>query len=135
MSNLLGIETGEASIGRAAGPERADFERRCVERRLADRRGPALPEASTAWSSGSEILGYTLWASDGAIGRITDLCFEEESLTVTGIFALARRFLLSERIFVPLNAVTRIDASQRRVQVRLTRAQIRQLASRRDCES
>jgi len=135
MSNVPGTETGEASIGRAAAPERADFERRCVERRAADRRGAPLPEPSTAWSSGTEMLGYTLWASDGAMGRITDLCFEEESLTVTGIFALARRFLLSERLFVPLSAVTRIDSAQRRVDVRLTRAQIRQLASRRDCES
>jgi len=96
-----------------------------VERRVADRR----QARGAAWRSGSEILGYALWASDGPIGEITELVAEAESLCVTGIVAVARRFFRSERLCVPLSAVKRVDALQRRVDVRLTRAEIRRLTS------
>ena len=132
MSSVLGRETSESITALADGGE---LERRCIERRSGDRRRAPPSASDTAWRSGAELLGYALWASDGVVGRITDLCFEEESLTVTGIFALARRFFLSQRLFVPLGAVVRIDPSQRRVEVRLTRAQIRELSSRRDSEN
>ncbi|HET7363401.1 MAG TPA: hypothetical protein VFJ70_07505 [Burkholderiales bacterium] len=62
------------------------------------------------------------------MGEITDLVYEADSLCVTEIVALARRFLLSERLCVPLNTVKRVDARQRRVEVSLTRAEIRQLS-------
>jgi len=99
-----------------------------VERRVADRRQAPRVAQSPAWRSGAEILGYALWASDGPVGEITDLGYEAESLCVTEIVAEARRFLLSERLCVPLNAVKRVDALQRRVEVSLSRADIRRLA-------
>jgi hypothetical protein len=99
-----------------------------VERRVADRRQVRPPEAGASWRSGSEILGYALWASDGPMGEITDLVYEADSLCVTEIVALARRFFLGERLCVPLHTVKRVDAELRRVEVRLTRAEIRQMA-------
>jgi hypothetical protein len=110
MSSVLGSEAG------------------FVERRVADRRQARRPEPGSAWRSGGEILGYALWASDGPVGEITDLVFEADSLCVTEIVAHARRFFLSERLCVPLHTVKRVDALRRRVDVRLTRAEIRQLA-------
>jgi hypothetical protein len=102
----------------------ADF----VERRVAERRQARAPEAGGSWRSGSELLGYALWASDGPVGEITDLGYESESLCVTEIVAVARRFFLSERFCVPLNAVKRVDALQRRVELSLSRAELRGLA-------
>lgn len=99
-----------------------------VERRIADRRQARAPEPGAWWRSGSELLGYGLWASDGPVGEITDLGYEAESLCVIEIVAVARRFFLSERFCVPLNAVKRVDALQRRVEVNLSRAEIRGLA-------
>ena len=58
MSSVLGSEAG------------------FVERRVADRRQPRPPEQAAPWRSGSEILGYMLWASDGPVGEITDLGYE-----------------------------------------------------------
>jgi hypothetical protein len=69
-----------------------------------------------------------LRASDGPVGEITDLGYEAESLCVTEIVAVARRFFLSERLCVPLNAVKRVNPRQRCVEVSLSRAEIRQLA-------
>ena len=102
-----------------------------TERRVADRRQARSPEASASWRSGSEILGYALWASDGVVGEVTDLIVEAESLCVTEIVAVARRFFLTERLCVPLSVVKRVDPLQRRVDVRLTRAEIRQLSRQR----
>jgi hypothetical protein len=131
MSSLLGTDPAGESIDTTIPSERRGLyiDRRAGERR----RAPPAPE--TAWRSSAELVGYALWAKDGLIGQVTDLCYEEESLTVTGIVALARRFFLPVRLFVPLGAVTRIDAAQRRVDVRLTRAQIRQLSSLQDSAS
>ncbi len=87
MSSVLGSEAG------------------FVERRVADRRQPRPIEPGAGWRSGSEILGYALWASDGPVGEITDLVYEADSLCVTEIVALARRFLVGERLCVPLHTV------------------------------
>ena len=125
-------ETGAAGITPAASAERRAP---CMDRRIADRRRARLPEAATAWRSGAEVVGYALWASDGLVGRITDLCCEQESLSVTGFIVLARRLFLGERLFVPLGAVARVDAERCRVHVRLTRAELRQLAGGPDSES
>jgi hypothetical protein len=111
MSSVLGTEAG------------------FVERRIADRRRAQPRESGASWRSGSELLGYALWASDGVVGEVTDLVFEAESLCVTEIVAEERRFFVSKRFCVPLSVVKRVDAVQRRVDLRLTRAQIRQLTS------
>jgi hypothetical protein len=111
MSSVLGTEAG------------------FVERRRVDRRQPRAREAGASWRSGSDLVGYALWASDGIVGEVTDLVFEAESLCVTEIVAVARRFFVSKRFCVPLSLVKRVDALQRRVDLRLTRAQIRQLTS------
>ena len=110
MSSVMGTE--------------ADF----VERRVADRRQVRAPESGASWRSGSELVGYALWATDGPVGEIVDLGYEAESLCVTEIVAVARRFFLSERFCVPLNAVKRVDPLQRRIEVSLSRAEIRGLA-------
>jgi hypothetical protein len=108
--------------------ERRSGDRRAGNRRCADRR--RMPRGEP-WPSGADIVGYALWALDGAMGRVTDLCVEQESLAVTEIIAVARRLFWSERIFVPLGAVRRVDPLERRVEVKLSRAEIRRFSRSR----
>src|ERR671937_170779 len=131
MSSVLGTEAGGVSAAGEGRQERREVGRRSGQRRVADRRRAQPPEPGASWRSASDIVGYALWASDGVMGEITDLVFEAESLCVTEIVAVARRLFLSEQVCVPVSAVARVDALQRRVDVRLTRAEIRQLSRQR----
>jgi hypothetical protein len=96
-------------------------DRRSVERRQADRR-----RAVQALELGADIIGYRIQARDGYIGRAADYCVEEESWVVTGILARRHRLLpWGRRIFVPLNAIERIDAGERTIYVAPTREEVR----------
>ena len=110
--------------------ERRAGERRAVQR-PAGARAPAPCSEPHRWNAGTEIIDYALWATDGPMGRVTALCAEEESLAITEIVAVARRWFWSEQVFVPLGAVRRVDALERRVDVALSRAEIRRFSRRR----
>src|SRR5690348_6120915 len=110
-------------------------ERRAGERRAAQppagARAPAPCSEPHPWNAGTDIIDYALWATDGPMGRVTALCAEEESLAITVIVAVARRWFWTEQVFVPLGAVRRVDALERRVEVALSRAEIRRSSCRR----
>jgi hypothetical protein len=70
---------------------------------------------------GAEIIGYRIEAADGDIGRVADFCLEEESSVVTGLLASSG----SSRVFVPLNAIDRIDQREKTIYVTPTREEVR----------
>ena len=109
----------------------AGSERRSAERRQSDRRSSGAPDFrglapfDDLASHGEDILGYRVEATDGAVGRAADFCFEHESWVVTGVLVEPRRFLPTRRrYFVPLNAIERIDQRARTIHVRLGREEL-----------
>src|SRR5207244_784756 len=119
-----------ADLGIAVQTERRSGERRAVHRPVGERPQAARSEPHL-WRSGADIIDYALWATDGAMGHVSALCVEEESLAVTEIVAVMRRWFWSERVFVPLGAVRRIDSLERRVEVHMSRAEIRRFSRQR----
>jgi hypothetical protein len=119
---------GDLMTGRA--------DRRSVERRRSQRRGangfsnPVF--FGGTWCTGAEIIGYAIEATDGPIGRVADLCVEEESSVVTGMVVITRRLLpLQKRVFVPLNAIERVDAPGRKIYLRRMRHEVKEWSTRR----
>lgn len=70
---------------------------------------------------GEEVIGYRIQAADGYVGRAEDFCVEEESSVVTGLLAGTG----SGHVFVPLNAIERIDKSEKTIYVTRTRDEVR----------
>lgn len=104
-------------------------ERRSAERRKADRRSVKVLDL------GPEILGYRIEARDGYVGRAADFCIEGESSVVTGLLANRHPLLpWGRRIFVPLNAIERVDPGEKRIYVRPSRDDVRR-GSRRSVRS
>jgi sporulation protein YlmC with PRC-barrel domain len=104
--------------------ERLQSDRRVQERRASHRRGV---DGEVLWRSSSEILGYSVQAADGALGRVEDFCFEEESSVITAIVVRGRgRLARQQRLLVPLEAIERVDWPARKVYLRPARAEIRQ---------
>ena len=105
-------------------------DRRALERRQADRRS-----ASALDFLGTEIIGYRIEAPDGYVGRAADFCVEEEGSVVTGLLAKTRRFWPGGKpVFVPLNAIARIDPREKKIYVTPTRDEVRR-GSRRNSRS
>lgn len=104
-------------------------ERRSVERRQAERRA-----VSALGSRDAEIIGYRIQAPDGYLGRAADFCVEEESSVVTGILARMPRAPGGKHIFVPLNAIERIDERKKTIYVTPPRDELRR-GSRRSSRS
>ena len=106
-------------------------DRRALERRQADRRAANALDfrglaAAGDGALGAEIIGYRIEAPDGYVGHAADFCVEEESSVVTGILAKTRRLLPGgRRVFVPLNAIERIDPREKKIYVRPTRDEVR----------
>jgi hypothetical protein len=90
--------------------------RRSVERRRAHRR-----TVNALDFLGAEVIGYRIQAADGYVGRAEDFCVEEESSVVTGLLTTAG----SGHVFVPLNAIERIDKSEKKIYVTPTREEVR----------
>jgi hypothetical protein len=106
-------------------------ERRSTERRQSERRGGGAPDFrglapfDDLAGHGDDILGYRVVAPDGEVGRAADFCFEHESWVVTGVLVAPRRFLPTRRrVFVPLNAIERIDQRARTIYARLGRDEL-----------
>jgi hypothetical protein len=112
-------------------------DRRTEERRVSERRGKggrlcAPHEREAPWNASCDIIGYAIEASDGALGRVEAFCVEDESLMITEIVvAAARRQGKRRCILVPLSAVGRIDAQERKLYLNSTRDEIRQWSEAR----
>jgi hypothetical protein len=109
--------------------ERKD--QRFRERRVSQRRtvGAAFfspCESGALWRTSAEILGYSVEAADGAVGRVEDFCIEEESSVITAMVVRARGALPRQRrLRLPLSAIERVDWQRRKVYLRPACAEIR----------
>ena len=71
----------------------------------------------------ADVIGYRVEAADGYVGRAADYCVEEESWVVTGVLVAMRG---AKPVFVPLNAIDRIDQPEKTIYVTPTREEVRQ---------
>lgn len=71
-----------------------------------------------------ELHGYTLHASDGELGRIGDLLFDDRSWHVRYVVAETGGWLTGRQVLLDPSSVTGIDREAGRVEVSLTRQQI-----------
>lgn len=102
-------------------------ERRAKDRRQSQRRADAVRRArDPRWGNSAELVGFRIAAADRTIGKVADFCIEEESLVITELVVVARRLLVGrKRIFVPLDAIERIDWPNRKVYLRSTWREVR----------
>jgi sporulation protein YlmC with PRC-barrel domain len=72
----------------------------------------------------SDIRGYKLAATDGDLGRVGDVFFDDRSWTVRYFVVDTAGWLASRLVLVSPVAVTDATAQQRRLHVRLSRQQV-----------
>lgn len=75
------------------------------------------------WRSG-DLRGYDIAASDGMIGAIDDLLFDEAHWSVRWLVVDTGGWLSGRRVLLPPEALGRPDSAERRLPVKLTRAQV-----------
>jgi sporulation protein YlmC with PRC-barrel domain len=71
-----------------------------------------------------DLRQYTIAASDGDIGHIDDVYFDDQSWTVRHVVVDTGTWLTGRRVLIPPRAIDGIDASGERVATRLTRKQV-----------
>lgn len=81
------------------------------------------PEHSHLRSS-AEVTGYQVHATDGKIGRVDDLVFDDQDWIVRYVEVDTRNWLPGKIILVPTGRITRIDWPTRSVSLSLTREAI-----------
>ena len=73
----------------------------------------------------SAIHGYSVKATDGSIGTVSDLLFDDASWTVRWLVVETGSWLLDRRVLLPVSALGHPDSAARTVPVNLTKAQIK----------
>ena len=76
------------------------------------------------WNA-SAIKGYTIEASDGEIGTLADLLFDDRTWTTRWLVVSTGNWFLRHKVLLPLSALGKPDAKQGRFSVRLTRQQVK----------
>jgi hypothetical protein len=76
-----------------------------------------------------DLLGFTLHATDGDIGRVHDLYFDDQYWTGRYFVAETRHWLPGRRVLLSPASVRRIDWDRREIVVTLSREQIRESPS------
>jgi uncharacterized protein YrrD len=76
--------------------------------------------------SSKELIGYDLEAPDGAIGHIEDVLVDDASWAIADMVVDTRKWLPGgKRVLVAPSAVERIEWSEKKVHVRLSRDDVR----------
>jgi PRC-barrel domain len=73
----------------------------------------------------SSIHGYAVEASDGRLGTVSDLLFEDFDWTVKWLVVDTGNWLSGRKVLLPLSALGRPDAASRQFPVKLTMRQVR----------
>lgn len=76
--------------------------------------------------SGEEVVGYRLEASDGALGQVEDVLFDDETWSVAHLVVDTREWLPGRRVLVSPGLVERVDPVHRTVHVRASKREIEQ---------
>jgi sporulation protein YlmC with PRC-barrel domain len=73
----------------------------------------------------SLLKGYTIEASDGRIGSVTDILFDDNKWTVRWLVVEAGTWLTGRKVLIHPSAVAQPDHGRRELPVNLTRAQVK----------
>ena len=79
----------------------------------------------TMFWNASALRGFAVEATDGAIGSVSDLLFDDHSWTVRWLVVEAGSWFSSRKVLLPLSALGKPDEAARRFSVRLTRQQVK----------
>jgi hypothetical protein len=75
--------------------------------------------------SATELCGYGIHASDGAIGHLGDLLLERKSWALRYLVVDTRNWWPGEQVVVPPRWIGRIDWPERQVEVGVSRAEVK----------
>jgi uncharacterized protein YrrD len=75
------------------------------------------------WNA-SELTGFDVQASDGSIGSVVDLLFDDESWTVRWLVIDTGNWLSGRQVLLPPACVNRVEPVRRQFEVKLTMKQI-----------
>jgi uncharacterized protein YrrD len=91
-----------------------------------------LPEPTGLEGSGDshlrssrEVTGYGIEASDGAIGHVEDLLFDDESWAIRHFLIDTRNWLPGKQVLIEPVHIQSVDWPQRAVMLRLTRDEVK----------
>ena len=73
----------------------------------------------------SDIKGFTISASDGILGTVTDFLFDEDSWTLRWIVVDAGTWLTGRKVLLPVSVLGHPDLAARSFPVRLTMAKVK----------
>jgi hypothetical protein len=73
----------------------------------------------------SAINGYAIEASDGQLGTVSDLLFEDSSWAIRWLVVDTGNWLSGRKVLLPLSALGRPDQMQRHFPVKLTMQQVK----------
>lgn len=76
------------------------------------------------WNA-SGIKGYAIEASDGAIGTVSDVLFDDESWTVRWLVADTGSWFTSRKVLLPVTALQSPNSATRSFPVKLTMQQVK----------
>jgi sporulation protein YlmC with PRC-barrel domain len=76
--------------------------------------------------SGEDVVGYRLEASDGAIGHVEDVLFDDETWSVAHLVVDTREWLPGRKVLVSPGLIERVDPVHRSVHVRASRREVEQ---------
>ena len=73
----------------------------------------------------TDTKGYAVLASDGSLGTVSDLLFDDANWTVRWLVVETGSWLLDRRVLIPASALGHPDTKARHFPVNLTMAQVR----------
>jgi sporulation protein YlmC with PRC-barrel domain len=74
--------------------------------------------------SSADVIGCGMEAIDGCIGRVADLVVDDETWEITDVLVDSRQWLPGKVLLVSPQVIERIDRDQKKVHLRLARADI-----------
>jgi sporulation protein YlmC with PRC-barrel domain len=74
--------------------------------------------------AGSALNGYTIEASDGSLGTVSDLLFDDRSWNVRWLVVNTGTWLSGRKVLIHPSAIVQPDDERQQLPVRLTKAQI-----------
>jgi hypothetical protein len=73
----------------------------------------------------STLKGFTIAATDGSVGTVTDFLFDDESWTLRWVVVETGTWLSGRKVLLPVSVLGHPDTSARRFPVRLTMATVK----------
>jgi len=73
----------------------------------------------------STINGYTIVASDGQIGTVSDLLFDDASWLIRWVVVDTGNWLSSRKVLLPVSVLGHLDSKEEKFAVRLTMQQVK----------